>query len=60
MPQDSATGSGPSALAIGDLNGDGQRDLALANGGSNIVSVLLATPTSYAQISRSLEADNFG
>ena len=35
------TGSQPYAVAIGDLNGDGKPDLAVANYGSNSVSVLL-------------------
>ena len=34
-------GDGPSSLAIGDLNGDGNPDLAVANSGSDDVSVLL-------------------
>ena len=38
---DYATGSGPSSVAIGDLNGDGKPDLATANADANSVSVLL-------------------
>ena len=34
-------GSGPDALVAGDFNGDGRTDLAVANDGSNDVSVLL-------------------
>jgi hypothetical protein len=36
-----AAGNGPSAVAVGDFNGDGFRDLAVANSGSNDVSILL-------------------
>ncbi len=34
-------GSSPEVLAVGDFNGDGHQDLAVANPGSNNVSVLL-------------------
>ena len=43
--QDFATGSGPASVAIADLNGDGKPDLAVANQGSNTISVLLNTTT---------------
>jgi hypothetical protein len=36
-----ATGTNPSSVAIGDLNGDGHLDLAVANAASDTVSVLL-------------------
>jgi hypothetical protein len=35
------TGSMPHSVAIGDFNGDGKPDLAVANNGSNNVSILL-------------------
>jgi len=41
---DFATGSGPISVAIGDLDGDGKPDLALANLGSSMVSVLRNSP----------------
>jgi hypothetical protein len=39
--QDFTTGSNPRSVAIGDLDGDGTPDLAVANFYSNSVSVLL-------------------
>ncbi len=41
--QDFATGAGPVSVTVGDLNGDGKPDLAVANFNSNTVSVLLNT-----------------
>ena len=35
------TGCDPVSIAIGDLNGDGKRDIATANNGANTVSVLM-------------------
>jgi len=35
------TGCDPVSIAIGDLNGDGKRDMATANNGANSVSVLV-------------------
>jgi hypothetical protein len=37
----SAAGDGPSSVAVGDFNGDGKQDLAVANRLSNNVSILL-------------------
>ena len=43
-----ATGSNPFSVSIGDFNGDGKPDLAIANSTSNSVSVLLNTTDSGA------------
>src|SRR5205823_5072694 len=40
-PTDFAVGIGPVSIAVGDFNGDGKQDLALANYFSKNVSVLL-------------------
>jgi hypothetical protein len=40
-PVSYAAGSNPQAVAVGDFNNDGKFDLAVANAGSNNVSVLL-------------------
>lgn len=43
--QDQTTGGNPSSVSIADLDGDGKPDLAVANYGSNTVSVFLNTST---------------
>lgn len=50
-------GTQPFALASGDLNRDGKPDLAVANTGSNSVSVLLNTTPSARELLASLRAD---
>jgi VCBS repeat protein/HYR domain-containing protein/FG-GAP repeat protein len=42
---DFGTGNGPFSVAVGDFNGDGNLDLAVANGNSGTVSILLGTGT---------------
>jgi len=54
---DFATGSTPSSIAVSDLNGDGKPDLAVANGGSNTVSVLLNTTAPGATQSFAAKVD---
>src|SRR5476651_477090 len=53
---DFATGNSPSSVAIGDLDGDGRPDLAVANGSSSTVSVLLNTSVSGSITSGSFAA----
>ncbi|MEG4108445.1 DUF4347 domain-containing protein, partial [Microcoleus sp. S13_C5] len=43
-----ATGNGPRSVSIGDINGDGKPDLAVANDLTNNVSILLNTTTTGA------------
>jgi len=43
---DSPTGTKPHSVSIGDLDGDGKPDLAVANMGSNTISVFRNTSTS--------------
>ncbi|MEG4208188.1 FG-GAP-like repeat-containing protein, partial [Microcoleus sp. Pol7_A1] len=43
-----ATGSRPASVSMGDINGDGKPDLAVANANSNDVSILLNTTTTGA------------
>jgi hypothetical protein len=50
-----AVGTNPTSVATADLNGDGKRDLAVGNPGSNTVSVLLNT-TSIGSTTASFEA----
>src|SRR5437660_1636293 len=42
---DFATGIQPTSVAVGDFNGDGKLDLAVANAGGNSVSILLGSGT---------------
>ena len=48
--QDFTTGSTPSLLAIGDLDGDGKPDMVVAKGTANIVSVLRNADVVYTFI----------
>jgi hypothetical protein len=49
-------GTGPASVAIGDLNGDGKPDLAVANFSSNNVTVLLGTGVGFVGAATSFGA----
>lgn len=50
------SGTNPQDIAVGDLNGDGRPDLAIANANSNSVAVLLnTTPTGASTVSFALQ-----
>ena len=52
---DFGAGSYPSSVAVGDFNGDGTLDLAVANAGSNNVSVLLGNGDGTFQAPRNFD-----
>ncbi|HEY3406466.1 MAG TPA: T9SS type A sorting domain-containing protein, partial [Ohtaekwangia sp.] len=54
---DFTTGSNPLNVSIGDLDGDGKSDLAVANTASNTISVLRNTSTGPANISYATKVD---
>src|SRR3989442_12860657 len=47
-------GTHPQSVAVGDFNGDGKPDLAVANAGSDTVSVLLGNGDGTFQAARTL------
>src|SRR5262249_47808781 len=54
-----AAGSQPDSVAVADFNGDGVRDLAVANSYSNDVSVLLGNGDGSFQTGRNFGAGSF-
>ena len=53
---DFAVGTSPFSVAMGDFDGDGKPDLAVANGGSNDVSVLLGNGDGTFKPAKNYEA----
>src|SRR5260370_37769761 len=53
-----AAGVNPYSVAVGDFNGDGLKDLAVANNSSNDVSVLLGNGDGNFQGPRNFTAGN--
>src|SRR5262249_8558076 len=51
-----AVGSSPRSVAVGDFNGDGNQDLAVANGGTANVSVLLGNGDGSFQAAQNFAA----
>lgn len=58
-PQTFPTGAAPTAVALGDLNGDGRSDIATADRSSHTVSVLLNTTSPGAATASFAGAQNF-
>jgi len=54
---DFATGTAPRSVSIGDLDGDGKADLAVANASSNTVSVFRNTSSGAGSISYAAKVD---
>src|SRR3989442_1608854 len=54
--QNFGAGNGPLSVAVGDFNGDGVQDLAVANNGSSNVSVLLGNGNGSFQAPLNFEA----
>lgn len=55
---DYATGSAPSSVALGDLDGDGRPDLAVANYSSNTASVLRNISSDVGDVSFAAKVDH--
>jgi hypothetical protein len=54
---DYATGSAPRSVTVGDIDGDGKRDIAVANSGSGTLSILRNTFTTVGTISFAAKVD---
>jgi len=54
--QSYVVGTNPASVAVGDFNGDGKLDVAVANGGSSNVSILLGSGDGALQPARNFDA----
>ncbi|TAG91786.1 MAG: hypothetical protein EAZ18_16180 [Oscillatoriales cyanobacterium] len=57
---DFTTGTNPQSVSIGDINGDGLPDLALANNGSNTASILLNTTAKVTAVTATTADGSYG
>jgi uncharacterized repeat protein (TIGR01451 family) len=57
-PKSYPVGTSPAAIAVGDFNGDGKMDIAVANRGSNNVSILLGNGDGTFQAAVNFDAGN--
>ena len=57
-PKTYPVGTSPSAVVVGDFNGDGKPDIAVANSGSNNVSILLGNGDGTLQAAVNFDAGN--
>ncbi|WP_434722670.1 FG-GAP-like repeat-containing protein [Mesorhizobium sp. RIZ17] len=58
-PTSYATGTSPWSIAVGDLNGDGKVDLAVANADSNSVSILYGNGDGTFQTQNTVATGNY-
>jgi uncharacterized repeat protein (TIGR01451 family) len=57
-PKSYPVGTSPSAVVVADFNGDGKADIAVANSGSNNVSILLGNGDGTFKVAMNFDAGN--